>query len=61
MIQDVLNQIDYSLCAEIALGLFFLIFVVITLKTLLSDRRTLQQYAREALRDSQEPPHEPNR
>ena len=56
MIQQVLNSIDFSLCAEIALVLFFGLFVVISVRTLLADRRTLQQYAADALEDRKEAP-----
>ncbi len=54
MIQQVLQHVDFSSCAEIALALFFVIFVAITLRTLLSDRRKLQQYAQDAIHDSLE-------
>lgn len=54
MIQQVLNSIDFSLCAEIALVLFFGLFVVLSVRTLLADRRTLQQYAADAIDDRKE-------
>lgn len=56
MIQQVLKQIDFSLWAEAALVLFFLLFVVIAFRTLRADRRAMQRIAAAALDDTKEFP-----
>lgn len=45
MIKDVLRQLDYSLTAQISLLMFFTIFIVVSIRTLLQDRNTSQEQA----------------
>ncbi len=53
MVKQVLQQIDLSWFAEAALLVFFAVFVVVSIKTLLSDRNKLQQHARDAITESE--------
>lgn len=45
MIKDVLRQLDYSLTAQISLLMFFTIFIVVSIRTLLQDGNTSQEQA----------------
>jgi phosphate/sulfate permease len=54
VVKQVLQQIDLSWFAEAALLVFFAVFVVVSIKTLLSDRNKLQQHARDAITESEE-------
>lgn len=54
MIQQVLKLVDYSLCSEAALTLFFAVFVAIAIRTSFSDRKKLQGHASRAIQDHQE-------
>lgn len=54
MIGHWLLNIDLALCRELALVLFFAIFVVISVRTLRMNRGTLEQHTRQALNDAQE-------
>jgi hypothetical protein len=54
VIQQVLRSVDFSFCSELALSLFFLVFVIVTLRTLLSNRNDLQGLANRAIQDHQE-------
>ncbi len=58
MIKQVLDQIDYSFCAEMALVLFAAIFVAVTIRTLLTKREWTSQYANIALSDLPQKPLE---
>jgi hypothetical protein len=55
MIQDVLRSLDYSVCREIALALFFAVFVAIGIRTVVTDRKQMQGHACRAIQDHQEP------
>lgn len=55
MIHDVLRGIDYSVCSELALALFFTVFIAVTIRTLLADRAAFERHASSAINDHQEP------
>jgi len=54
MIQQILNQIDYSLFAELALVLFAIVFVSVTLRTLLTRSDVTRRQAEIVLHDGPE-------
>lgn len=45
MIRDVVSYLDYSNCAEISLSIFVVVFVSVSLRTLLTSRAATQQMA----------------
>lgn len=46
MIKDVLRYLDYSSTAQISLLMFFAIFVIVTVRTLLQNRQLSDQHSR---------------
>ena len=54
MIQQMLNQIDYSLFAELSLVLFAIVFVAVTLRTLLTRGDVTRRQAEIVLHDGPE-------
>ena len=56
MLRDVIQSIDYSLCAEIALGLFFAAFGLMLLSTLRLSRQATDRFASIPLSDRVEDP-----
>ncbi|MBN8600086.1 MAG: hypothetical protein J0M26_03475 [Planctomycetes bacterium] len=45
MIKDVVSYLDYSLCANISLVIFMVVFVAVTLRTLLVRKDSMNQNA----------------
>lgn len=45
MIKDVVSYLDYSVCAEVSLAIFVVVFVAVTLQTLLSGKTRMEGYA----------------
>lgn len=45
MIKDVVSYLDYSICANISLVIFMMVFVAVTLRTLLFRRDTMNRQA----------------
>jgi cytochrome c oxidase cbb3-type subunit IV len=56
MIRDVVSFLDYSICAEISLGLFVSVFVAVTLRTLLLSRRNTTAMAAIPLEEGHKEP-----
>lgn len=56
MLRDVIQSLDYSRCAEIALGLFVLAFACLAYGTLRLSRRTTDRFASIPLSDRVEDP-----
>lgn len=54
MIKQVLNQIDISLYAELALVLFSMVFVAVVVKTLMTKSEITNQQARIVLGENSE-------
>ena len=54
MVKLILNVCNFSLFAEIALLMFFGIFVVVSIRTLLTNRQTMEANAQIALQDNSE-------
>jgi hypothetical protein len=54
MIKQVLNQIDISLYAELALVLFSLVFIAVVIRTLLTKSEITDQQAKIVLGDNVE-------
>jgi cytochrome c oxidase cbb3-type subunit IV len=46
MIRDVVSFLDYSICAEIALALFVIVFITVSIRTLFTNRREIDHMAR---------------
>ena len=53
MIRDVVSHLDYSLCAEISLGIFVALFLLIGGRTLLLPRQQTQRMAEIPLDESE--------
>jgi len=60
MLRDVISSVDYSLMAEIALGLFVVAFSITVYGTLRLSRRTTDRYASIPLSDRVEDPRDGN-
>lgn len=45
MIKDVLRQLDYSTTAQISLLMFFVIFLLVTIRTLTQNRQSCHEQA----------------
>lgn len=45
MIKDVVSYLDYSLCANISLVIFMVVFVAVTIRTLVGRRDAMNQNA----------------
>jgi hypothetical protein len=58
MLKDVLRSIDYSDCAEIALGLFCVAFALMLYATLRLSRNATDRFAAIPLSDSVETPRD---
>jgi hypothetical protein len=58
MLRDVLHAIDYSLCAEIALGLFGLAFAMMVYAVVRLKPSTSERYASIPLSDHVEDPRD---
>ncbi len=54
MIRDVLGSLDYSLCAEISLVLFLMVFIAVSLRTLMTNRHSTSACAELPLQDNWE-------
>ncbi len=54
MIKLILNQFTYSLCAELALLLFGIVFVAVTIRTLATRREVTERQALIVLGDQTE-------
>jgi hypothetical protein len=54
MIKQVLNQMDISFYAEMALGLFCAVFIAIVIRTLLTKSEVTHQQAKIVLGESNE-------
>ena len=54
MIKSVLNQLDYSFFAEASLAIFSVVFIAITIRTLLTRREVSRRQAEIVLHDSPE-------
>ena len=54
MIRDVLGSLNYSLCAEISLITFLMIFATVSIRALLISQRETQEYAELPLQDNWE-------
>ncbi len=46
MIRDVVSFLDYSLCAEIALALFVIVFISVSIRTVFTNRTEIDRMAR---------------
>lgn len=55
MIKAILKACDYSLFAEISLLMFFGVFIAVSIRTLLVDRRTMDSNANIVLEEPTEP------
>ena len=59
MIKEILNFLDYGFFAEVALLMFLGVFLAVTVRTLLMDRRVSESHADIVLSDQpQVPRHE---
>jgi cytochrome c oxidase cbb3-type subunit 4 len=56
MLRDVISSVDYSLAAEIALGLFVVAFTIMAYGTMRLSRRTTDRFASIPLSDRVEDP-----
>ena len=54
MIKQALTQLDYSMFAEVSLAIFALVFVAVTLRTLMTKNETTDRQARIVLGDKSE-------
>ena len=45
MIKDVVSYLDYSVCAEISLTIFIVVFIAVSLRTLLTRKESMTQHA----------------
>ena len=54
MIKEVLSSVDLTVWAEVALLMFGAVFVAVSIKTLLGDRRQAEQHAGIVLSDGSE-------
>ncbi len=53
MIRDVVSHLDYSLCAEIALALFVIVFIAVAIRTALYKRSETERMANLPLEETQ--------
>jgi len=58
MLRDVISSVDYSLAAEIALGLFIVAFSIMAYGTMRLSRRTTDRFASIPLSDRVEDPRD---
>ena len=54
MIKNLLDQLNYSICAEIALAIFAIVFIAVSIRVLLTRKDIAHRQARIVLDDSQE-------
>ena len=54
MIKQLVHQLNYSICAEIAVTLFAIIFVAVVIRTLLTRNEITDQQSRIVLGDGTE-------
>jgi hypothetical protein len=57
VIRDLLGWLDYSLCAQLALVLFAMVFAAVALQLMRAPRSEMEGYAAIPLRDGEENPH----
>ncbi|QDU76793.1 hypothetical protein Pan97_38500 [Bremerella volcania] len=53
MIRELLNSVEYGWIASTALVLFFSVFLAVTIRTLLTDKKTIDSQADIPLTDGQ--------
>jgi cytochrome c oxidase cbb3-type subunit IV len=56
MIKDLVSALDYSICAEIALGFFFIAFAAILVTSLRLSRSATERFASIPINDQVEDP-----
>jgi|694.fasta_scaffold02520_4 hypothetical protein len=54
MVKEVISSLDYSVCAEAALVVFFLVFVAISIRTFFADHAAMTRQSAMALEEGKE-------